>query len=92
MIIEGDRFSYSCLYNVTLKADWRFESLGEKSAIPVNHELASKNVLFIPDVQPTNAGKYIYWGETSTGQQQRMCSVTLCVLTGKLIKAIKLVL
>ncbi|XP_053538490.1 uncharacterized protein LOC108257214 isoform X2 [Ictalurus punctatus] len=80
-IMEGDQFSYSCLYNLTLKADWRFEALGENTAISLNHELNNKNVLFIPDVQPTNAGKYSYWGETSTGQQQRLCSVTLCVLT-----------
>lgn len=81
--MEGDQFSYSCLYNLTLKADWRFEALGENTAISLNHELNNKNVLFIPDVQPTNAGKYSYWGETSTGQQQRLCSVTLCVLTGR---------
>ncbi|XP_058252120.1 uncharacterized protein LOC131357082 isoform X2 [Hemibagrus wyckioides] len=78
---EDDRFSYSCRYNLTWKADWRFKALGENTAISVNREFTNKNALFIPDVQPTNAGKYSYWGETSTGQQQRVCSVTLCVLS-----------
>ncbi|KAK2854767.1 hypothetical protein Q7C36_006636 [Tachysurus vachellii] len=80
-VIEDDPFSYSCLYNLTLNADWRFEAFGEQNAISVNGEFTDKNVLLIPDVQPTNAGKYSYWGETSTGQQQRMCSVNLCVLS-----------
>lgn len=81
-IVEGDQFSYSCLYNLTMNTDWRFEALGENTAISVNPNLTNKNVLVIPDVRPTNAGKYSYWGETS-GHQQRMCLVTLCVLTGK---------
>lgn len=84
---EDDRFSYSCRHNLTWKADWRFKALGENTAIYVNREFTNKNALFIPDVQPTNAGKYSYWSETSTGQQQRVCSVTLCVLSGKFISS-----
>ncbi|XP_034163075.1 uncharacterized protein LOC117597930 [Pangasianodon hypophthalmus] len=83
-VIEGDQFNYSCLHNFTLKAYWRFEALGENTAISINR--LNKNVLFISDVQPANAGKYSYWGETSTGQQQRMCSVTLCVLRVRTVK------
>lgn len=86
-IIEGDRFDYSCLYNLTLKADWKFEALGENTAISVNRELTNKNLLFIPNVQSTNAGKFSYLGETSAGQCQRMCSVTLCVIKGKFIQS-----
>ncbi|XP_027004728.1 uncharacterized protein LOC113644252 isoform X2 [Tachysurus fulvidraco] len=82
-VIEDEPFSYSCLYNLTLNADWRFEAFGEQNAISVNGGFTDKNVLLIPDVQPNNAGKYSYWGETSTGQQQRMCSVNLCVLSVK---------
>ncbi|XP_046702059.1 uncharacterized protein LOC124383798 [Silurus meridionalis] len=83
-IIEGDQFSYSCRYNLNPKADWRFEALGENITISVNHKWTNEGVLFIPDVHPANAGKYSYWGETSTGQQ-RMCSVSLCVLTVRAI-------
>ncbi|XP_076826788.1 uncharacterized protein LOC143473606 [Brachyhypopomus gauderio] len=80
-IIKGHSFSFSCLHDMGLKLNWKFKAHGQSTVTPVKRELTNASFLFMLDVQPSAAGEYTCWRETSTGQQHRVCSVFLCVLT-----------
>ncbi|XP_049336721.1 uncharacterized protein LOC103026807 [Astyanax mexicanus] len=82
-IIEGGRFSYTCLHNQTHngKVGWTFKVEGGHTLTHVNSELTDRALLSIPYVQPSHSGIYRCWRETLTGQWETGYSLTLCVLT-----------
>ncbi|XP_066538735.1 uncharacterized protein [Hoplias malabaricus] len=80
VIIEGGKFSYSCLNDTTLKVGWTFYRHEENTTPHFKSISAYERLLSIQNVQLSDVGKYSCWRE-ATGQRYTVSSVNLCVLT-----------